>query len=125
MAALLPKKDYFRAAVNSYLYFQKEYWFYAEPGKCLTLWAGYRDKAEEILEKIEDEVEYTRCAELLRQADEEILAEGYKKFRLQDFALLQRQDIPKERWWWWLDEVKKGKIGAKPGPVKSKFASEP
>ncbi len=123
MAALLPKKDYFRAALNSYIHFQNEYWMYTDPARALTLWAGYRDKAEEILQEIEDELEYARAVELLRQADEEILTTGYQKFRRADFQLLEREHIPQERWWWWLDKVKQGKLSAKPGPLRVRFAS--
>lgn len=118
MAAKLPPEDFLVAALNSITNFQKEYWLYTDPKKALTYWTSYRDKVEEILQEITDPVARAKALERIRVADEFILAKGYLNFRLPDFALLERNHIPKERWWYWLDEVKGGKLSAIPGALK-------
>jgi len=118
MAAKLPPEDFLLAALNSVTNFQKEYWLYMDPKKALTCWTSYRDKVEEILQEITEPVARAKALENIRVADEFILAKGYLNFRLQDFRLLDRENIPRERWWYWLDEVKEGKLPAAPGALK-------
>ncbi len=116
MAAQLPKLDYLRAAVNSVVHFQKEYWLYADPVASVEKWARFRDMVEKILQGLE-ESEYWKGAELVRQADEYILSEGKSHFRAEDFRQLDRAQVDRRRWWWYLDEVIEGKLVPEPGPA--------
>ncbi|MHA2620903.1 MAG: hypothetical protein V2G42_05570 [bacterium JZ-2024 1] len=118
MAAELPKLDFLRATLNSVTHFQTEYWHYADPVKSVARWAGFRDRAEELLAKLESDEEYLAGAELMKQADQYILSPaGRARLRAQDFKGLERSSIPKERWWWWFDLVLEGKLHPEPGPI--------
>jgi hypothetical protein len=121
MAAELPKLDFLRAVLNSVTHFQTEYWHYADPTRSVARWAGYRDRAEELLAQLETDEEYLAGVELMKQADQYMLSDaGKARLRAQDFKGLDRAHIPQERWWWWFDLVIAGKLKPEPGPVTAR-----
>ncbi|MGH8104486.1 MAG: hypothetical protein ACREJQ_08200 [bacterium] len=117
MAAKLPPERELLGALNSLVHFQTEYWYYVDPKRAVKLWAHYRDKVEELIAEIGDPVEFAKATERVRLTDEHLVSERFQNMRPEDFKLLDRADIPKEKWWYWLDEVKAGRLKPSLGPM--------
>ena len=116
MAAKLPPERELLAALNSLVHFQTEYWNYVEPRRAVKLWTHFRDRVEEIMAEISDPLEFAKATERVRQADEFLVSNAWSTLRSEDFALIERTDVPKEKWWYWLDEVRSGRLQPELGP---------
>ncbi|MBD61489.1 hypothetical protein CL645_01335 [bacterium] len=101
--------------LNSYANFNLAYWNYADPGKIIRFWVGYRERAEFLISEMEESDEKEEMIARLFEADRVVLKKRLNNLRSKDFVNLPRFDVPFERWWWYIDLIKTKFIKPEPG----------
>jgi len=114
--------------LNSYANFNLAYLNYADPGKIVRFWVGYRERAEFLISEMDDSAEKEEMVARIFEADRVVLSKRLDNFRVKDFINLPRDDVPFERWWWYLDLIqtkfikpREGFIGSMPQSVSKLF----